>query len=367
MRRRTFTEVLGAGVALGQAAAQQKRIKAAVITDAGGAHLNYYYESLAKAEEVESVAVCDPSGQSLDMARKMLGRKIGNIYKDEASLLRAEPPTLAVITLDGASSPAAITAAINANCHVLAEKPACVRIEDFERMHQLAKERKRHLILALANRSDSVFLEARRLVQEGQIGKIYGVEVHLIADQTRLTKPEYHKSWRAKKAMVGGGHLMWLGIHWLDLAMFITKSPIRQVTGFTTNIGGQPIDTEDSAVVAMQFGNGALGTLTSGYYLDKGYHSHLKIWGSKGWLHVQKHTEVPLEWYSTLDANPQVRRWEEPKKPTGYMYPAFIRNVARAAAGLDAPLITADEGLVVLKTVYACYKAAATGQTQRLA
>ena len=45
----------------------------------------------------------------------------------------------------------------------------------------------------------------------------------------------------------------------------------------SANVGGQPIDTEDSAVVALRFDNGMLGTLTSGYYLDRGYHSLLKI------------------------------------------------------------------------------------------
>mgnify|MGYP003341879855 CR=1 FL=1 len=41
--------------------------------------------------------------------------------------------------------------------------------------------------------------------------------------------------------------------------------------------------------------NGTLGTLNSGYYLDKGYHSMIKIWGSSGWLEMRKHgAAVPL-------------------------------------------------------------------------
>ena len=55
------------------------------------------------------------------------------------------------------------------------------------------------------------------------IARIDGVEAHLIADQTRLTRPAYHESWYAKKARDGGGHLIWLGIHWLDLARFLTE------------------------------------------------------------------------------------------------------------------------------------------------
>ena len=52
-------------------------------------------------------------------------------------------------------------------------------------------------------------------------GKIFGVEMHMVADQTRLTRPGYGERWEASKARAGGGHLIWLGIHWLDLAMSV--------------------------------------------------------------------------------------------------------------------------------------------------
>ena len=51
MQRRDFSKLVGALPALSQAAAQSpKRIKTAMITGAGGAHLNYYFESLALAK-----------------------------------------------------------------------------------------------------------------------------------------------------------------------------------------------------------------------------------------------------------------------------------------------------------------------------
>jgi predicted dehydrogenase len=220
-------------------------------------------------------------------------------------------------------------------------------------------------MLALANRMDPVMLEAKRIVQAGTIGRLYGVEVHLIAYQTRLTKPGYGQDWRAQKARAGGGHLIWLGIHWMDLACYVSGQPVRAVAAFTANVGGQPFDVEDSAAVTMQFGNGALGTLTSGYYLDKGYHSHLKIWGSEGWLQVHKHTDIPLEWYSTRDPNPQVKRWDRPAPATD-TYTPFVRAVVRACAGEESFPVTGDESLEALKRVFACYRAAETGRMQRI-
>src|SRR5262249_13332816 len=157
---------------------------------------------------------------------------------------------------------------------------------DFAQLTRTAQQKHRHLMLALANRLHAPVREARRLLQEGKLGKVYGVEVHLVADQTRLKREAYHKSWFAQKARAGGGHLIWLGIHLLDLALHVTGLKVRQVAGFAGVVGGQPIDVEDSAAVALRFDNGSFGTLTSGYYLDKGYHSHLQIWGEHGWLRL---------------------------------------------------------------------------------
>jgi len=41
---------------------------------------------------------------------------------------------------------------------------------------------------------------------------------------------------------------------------------VIEATGFTANVGGQPISAEDAAAAALRYDNGALGTITSGYY-----------------------------------------------------------------------------------------------------
>src|SRR5207248_6975460 len=140
-----------------------------------------------------------------------------------------------------------------AGCHVFAEKPSCVRAEDFEPLVRKAQRKHRHLMLALANRLHPCVAEARRLLRDGRLGKVYGAEVHLVADQTRLTRESYRKEWFCSKARAGGGHLIWLGIHWLDLALYLTGLKVEQVTGFTGVVGGQPLDVEDSAALALRF------------------------------------------------------------------------------------------------------------------
>ena len=52
-----------------------------VITHEGGAHLGLYFTSLAEAEEVASVVLSDPSGESVPEARKALGEKLAGVWQ----------------------------------------------------------------------------------------------------------------------------------------------------------------------------------------------------------------------------------------------------------------------------------------------
>ncbi|MEO7650829.1 MAG: Gfo/Idh/MocA family oxidoreductase, partial [Bryobacteraceae bacterium] len=119
-----------------------------LITEAGGAHLSSYLESLAQAEEVTAVSLSDPSGDSEALARKTLGTKLTAVFKDPRALLRQEKPQMALVSMEAVHSPPAIEAALDAGCHVLSEKPGCVRAEDFEKLTRKAKSKGLPLVLA---------------------------------------------------------------------------------------------------------------------------------------------------------------------------------------------------------------------------
>jgi predicted dehydrogenase len=340
-----------------------KAIKVGIITQPDGAHLPDYFGSLAKIDEAESVALSDPSGKTEAAARTALGDKLKAVFKSPADLLKRFEPQLTVVSLEAVLAPPAIRAALDAGCHVFAEKPSCTRAEDFEKLTQLAERKHRHLMMAFANRSHAPIREARRLIRDGKLGKLYGVELHLVTDQTRLKSEEYRKGWLCQKARAGGGQLIWVGIHWLDLVLHVTGLRIKQVAGFAGNVGGQPIDIEDSAAVTFRFDNGSFGTMTSGYYLDKGYHSHVKVWGEHGWLRLAAVEELPMEWYSSKDVkDAKVQQFAYAKGQRGYE--AFLRSSVRAAAGLGEPPITGEEALHVLRSIFAFYEASKTGRTQ---
>jgi predicted dehydrogenase len=336
-------------------------MKVAVLTHAGGAHLSAYFSALAESKDCDEVVIADSDNQCADEARKLLGEKLTRSYTEYADLLEKESPELCMVTMEARLAPPVIEAALESGSHVFAEKPGCVTLQQFEKLATLAESKHLHLMLAFANRANPESLVARKMIQQGRIGKVYSIDMHIVADQMRLTNLNYHGTWYADKTRAGGGHLIWLGIHWLDLAMFLTDTAIVGVSGAIANVGGQPISAEDSAVATLHFSNGMLGTLNSGYYLDTGYQTQIRIWGSKGWLNLDSTGAVKMTWYeNTGPKAKQLQTLDSPTEPRGYS--PFVAQAVTAISRNTAPPITTQESLNALRTVFGIYEAAETGK-----
>jgi len=336
-------------------------MKVAFLTHAEGAHMGAYFSALATAKDCDEVVLADPDKRWTDDAKKVLGEKLTRTYVDHAELLKQESPKLCMVSMEAKHAPPVIEAALESGAHVFSEKPACVTLDQFEKLATIAESKHQHLMLAFANRTNPESLAARKMIRQGRIGTIYSVNMHIVADQTRLTRPAYHKTWYADKTRAGGGHLIWLGIHWLDLAMHLTGTAVTQATGAIANIGGQPITAEDSAVATLRFSNGMLGTINSGYYLDSSYHTQIRIWGSKGWINLDSVGTPKMTWYENKGPQAkQIQTLAEPAEPRGYS-PFVARAVSAIARDSDPP-VTTQESLNALRTVYGIYAAADTGK-----
>lgn len=340
-------------------------MKVAFLTHANGAHMSAYFSALAAAEDCTEIVLADPDKRWADDAKKAMGDKLTRTYVSHAELLKKESPKFCLVSMEARHAPPVIEAALESGSHVFAEKPSCVALDQFERLANLAEAKHLHLILAFANRTNPESIEARKMIRRGQIGDIYSIDMHIVADQTRLTRPEYQRTWYADKSRAGGGHLIWLGIHWLDLAMHLTGLEITQVAGAIANVGGQPITAEDSAVATLQFKNGCLGTINSGYYLDRSYHTQIRIWGSKGWLNLDSVGDPKLTWYeNTGPRAKQVHKFDGPTTPRGYS--PFVAEAVSSVARDVAPPVTTQESLNALRAVFGIYSAAKDGKSVTL-
>lgn len=338
----------------------EKTLTVAVVTEKTGAHLGAYFEALRDTPECEAVVLFDSSGTHFEAAKKVLEEKLSAVFKDLDSMLKNAKPEMALVSMEGRNAPPVIDRLLEADIHILAEKPACTNLAEFAKLVDKAEARNRNLMLALANRITPAAEKAKALVAEGLIGDLYGASIHMVADQTRLKRESYPTSWYADRSRAGGGILMWLGIHWIDLTTMISGEEITDVAGFKGIVGGQPLKVEDSAALAIRFGNGAYGTMNAGYYTDKGYHSFIKLWGSGGWLEYQEHlggrTAMPLKWYSNQNSDAGVIEYDGAMEPKGYT--PWVQRCVQACAGLAEPPITGADGLRALRTIYKFYEAA---------
>jgi predicted dehydrogenase len=327
-------------------------------------HRSFFLEALRDLDAIHEVAVVDDTGGTFDEARRIVANKPVRTYASFAELRERERPAMAITTFTGTDAPAMTAPVLEAGIPVLAEKPSCVTLDGFARLADLSERNRVPLMLALCNRLGPWAQDARRIVQAGGIGRLYAARTLALADQTRIWQ-ERTRDWSFSKAAAGGGHLIWLGIHWLDLVLYLAGEPVVEVQALAGNVGGGPIDVEDVATMNFRLASGAQGSILSGYVLDAGKQLDLSLWGSKGWVRFD-HTARTLDWYSTAPEMNQSPNRQFRYDSSGGGYTPWVRECLRASLGEAPPPITAAEGLAVLRAIFAAYESAETGRTVRI-
>ena len=336
-------------------AAPKSEIRVGVITEPASSHLNLYLGSLAKCQGVAAVALADPTGSI---------KSVHKSFRDCSEMIREFNPHLLIVTLEAHHMPTALRVAIESGRPVLSEKHPCVRAADFEPLAEEAQRRKQSLILAFASRFSPLVQKARDLVRSGTIGKVYSATIDIVSDQPRMWRQDYLASWRSKRSTAGGGHLVTTGIHHIDLCAYIMGQTIRRVHGFSRNVGGSPSEVDDANAIILETSGGAVATLQSGCYRDRGYESRIMLWGSSGWVRLSVQPSAPMEWYSS--ASGRVERFED---TTGYFdheYLPLVQSAVNTARGIELPAVTVAEGLNVVRTLFGVYEAAKTGRVQQI-
>ena len=166
-------------------------VTVAICSHTGGPHMTAYLDGLAATHAVGRVLLVDPDGAWVDEATARLSSKLAGVYTDVGEMLAAETPVMALVAYEAALAPPIVAALLRGGCHVMAEKPSAVSSADIHELAAIADAENKLLMLALANRLLPEVLEAKRLIETGAIGKIFGVEAHMVADQTRLTRAGY--------------------------------------------------------------------------------------------------------------------------------------------------------------------------------
>lgn len=196
-------------------------------------------------------------------------------------------------------------AAAEAGKHVFCEKPLGRTAEEAKAMLDAVEKAGVKHMVAFNYRFVPAIVQARKLIESGALGRIYHWRAVYL--QEWGMDPEMPISWRFQKSIAGSGALGDLGAHIIDLARFLVGEP-KSVMGYTQNWmpqrpdgAGNPVtaDVDDGFVAAMEFENGALGTVEATRFAKgRKNHNSFEINGENGSLkfNLERLNELEVFW-----------------------------------------------------------------------
>ncbi len=242
----------------------------------GRAHSNAYktipYMIYPPPARPRLVAICGRDAARVNEARDRYGYEAG--YTDWREMLN--DPRVQVFDNGGPNDvhAAACIAAAAAGKHVICEKPLARSADEAAQMRDAVVQAGVKHMVAFNYRFVPALAHARRLIEQGALGRIYHFRAAYL--QERL-HPTYGTAWRWRlsRDRAGSGALGDLGSHIIDLAHFLAGD-IAAVAAMTrTFVSERPlpdgsgmgkVDVDDAFVASIAFRSGALGTLEATRY-----------------------------------------------------------------------------------------------------
>ncbi len=315
-------------------------------------------------------ALCDTDTDRLAERGEDLGVAEDRRFTDHEALFEAAADldlhAVSVATPNTFHAPVTL-AALEAGLHVLCEKPLAMTAADAERMVAEAEARGLALGVNLSFRFRPQSRALKALVDDGRLGDVYYARTRWFRE---WGMPKFG-GWFGTKALSGGGPIIDLGVHRLDLALWLMGNP--EPTSVSASVYDalgaaraleekQTFDVEDLGVALVRFDSGATLLLEASWagYMGKREDQVTEILGTRGGL-VQRNLNEGYDYEAFLYTREagslletRVRRRLE---PTPDAYTDFIDALREGRE----PLAPGRHGLQVQRILDAVYRSAETG------
>ncbi len=225
--------------------------------------LPFYYPDMPF--KIKLVGVCNTTLSKAEKAKDLLGFSYATSNADDIF----NDPNIHIVNIctPNVYHKDMVIKAIKAGKHVYCDKPFVMNYAEAEEVIALAKEHHVTAQIALQNRFYPMIMNAKRLIDEGRLGKITsfrGIFLH-----ASNVNPNKKIGWRHQSALGGGGVLFDLGSHILDLGYYL-MGDYQKIMCQTdklydarpdANGNMVPVDNDDLALMMCQMKNGAYGTI----------------------------------------------------------------------------------------------------------
>lgn len=304
-------------------------------------------KALAGAQLVACADVMPERAEAL--ARSVPGAKIA---RDWRAVVERHDVDIVIVATTHDALPEITLAAVEADKHVLVEKPAARRATELEAAIRAAESCGVLVRVGFNHRYHRAFRKARELFESGALGPL----MYIRARYGHGGRPGYDKEWRANPELSGGGELIDQGVHLIDLARWFLGD-FANVQGFThTYYWDMPV--EDNGFVLLKTARHQVAFLHASCTEWKnlfsfeilGRHAKLEISGLGGSYGVER-----LAFYRMLPqlGPPETTIWEYPMADNSWEteFAEFLEDI-RLHRQPAASLYDAQAALKIIERVY---------------
>ncbi|AKP67873.1 Gfo/Idh/MocA family oxidoreductase [Companilactobacillus ginsenosidimutans] len=321
----------------------------------GSRHARHLVE---KIQGIDLIAACALDDEQLKWAHDDLG--VANTYKDYKEMIDKEDIDAVFIVAPTPFHPEMTIYAMNAGLNVFCEKPLGLDLNEVNKMAEVINRHPKQVFQSgFMRRYDESYRYAKKLVDEGKIGKIiymrgYGIDP--ISGMESFTKFATEAD--------SGGIFVDMNIHDVDLIRWFTHQEPVQAYGITSNIAApelEKIGEFETGVAQLKMDGGVIATLIGGRHAAHGNQVELEIMGSDGWLRVGEHPD--LNRVTVFSENgvtkPSLQSFGE-RFDNAFTDEVqdFVHNVEQGTQ----PEVTVEDGIKALKIAKACQESANEGQ-----
>ncbi|BET65528.1 Gfo/Idh/MocA family oxidoreductase [Opitutales bacterium ASA1] len=244
-----------------------------------------------------------------------------------------------IVTPDAFHAPLSIRC-LRAGLHVMCEKPLALDYAEARRMVAAAKTAERINLVNFSYRNWPCIHAVAQLVHEGTLGQIRHVEASYL--QSWLSSNAWGEwrttpawLWRLSRRHGSAGVLGDIGVHIVDFATYPAGSLRSVFANLATfakaprnRVGEYRLDANDSAVLNVEFANGALGVIhTTRWSTGHLNRLHLKISGTLGGAEIDSERST-TSYRVCLGQDVHTATWRDVEaRPTATNYQRFIRSI----------------------------------------
>lgn len=200
--------------------------------------------------------------------------------------------------------------------------------------------------------------EAKRLVDAGHIGEVFRVKA-----SEGIGEP--HSDWFFDEERSGGGAILDMAVHSIEFCRFFAGAEVATVSAETgTFVWGTRTSAEDTAVLALRFGNGVIGLCEDSWSLAGAMDSRFEIIGTTGRIMIDNLYRQPISVISTQGSAEAGEGWSYPLPIPGLVadgHLGMLQHFLDARVSGTPSRSEGPVGLAVLEVVEAALSAARTG------